>query len=116
MYNIPIIIAPSGPPQNLTGTSVSSQAITLTWSEPLSSDTNGIIREYIVNVTEVETGTIFSLTTTATTITLQSLHPYYNYQCIVSAFTVGVGPYTAVFNIRTPEDGEIHLINQFTLL
>jgi receptor-type tyrosine-protein phosphatase Q len=96
--------APSSPPQNLTGTSMSSDIITLSWSPPPASDTNGVIREYRVNIREVETGTVFSLTTTATTITLQSLHPYYTYLCTVSAYTVGVGPYTAVFSIRTPED------------
>ena len=101
------ISAPSASPQNLTGTSVNSQTISLSWSPPPSSDTNGIIREYRVNVTEVETGVMFFLTTASTSITLQSLHPYYNYRCIVSAYTVGVGPYTAVFNIRTPEDGKL---------
>ena len=62
-----------------------------------------------MNVTEVETGTVFTLTSTTTSITLQSLHPYYNYRCVVSANTVGIGPYTAVFNIRTPEDCKLHI-------
>ena len=99
------ISAPSAPPQNVTGTGLDSQTITMSWSPPPSSDTNGVIREYRVNVTEVETGMTLNLTTATTSITLQSLHPYYNYRCIVSAYTVGVGPYTEVFNIRTPEDG-----------
>ena len=85
---------------------MSSDTISLSWSPPPPSDTNGIIREYRVNVTEVETGRVFYLTSTTTSITVQSLHPYYTYYCTVSAYTVGVGPYTVVFSIRTPEDGK----------
>ena len=99
--------APSSSPQNLTGTSISSDTITLSWSPPPTSDTNGVIREYRINITEVETGRVFLLTSTTTSITVQSLHPYYTYQCTVSTYTVGVGPYTTIFRIRTPEDGEL---------
>ena len=103
------VTAASASPQNLTGSSLNSRTISLSWSPPPTQETNGVIREYRVNVTEVETGTVFTLTSTTTSITLQSLHPYYNYRCVVSAYTVGVGPYTAVFNIQPPEDGELHI-------
>jgi len=99
--------APSASPQNLTGISLNSRVISFSWSPPPSTDTNGIIREYRINVTEVETGTVFTQTTTTTSITIQSLHPYYLYRCVVSAYTVGIGPYTEVFIIRTPEDGKL---------
>ena len=66
---------------------------------------NGIIREYRINVTEVETGRVLVFNSTSTTLTLSSLHPYYTYQCIVSAYTVAVGPYTDIFTVVTPEDG-----------
>ena len=96
--------APSAP-QNLTGTSLHSQSIFLSWSPP--SLPNGVIREYRVNVTEVETGIIFTeITTHATTIALDSLHPYYNYRCQVSAYSVEVGPYVDIY-IRTQEDGKM---------
>ena len=103
------VAAPSASPQNLTGTSVNSRAIFFSWSPPPTSDRNGVIREYRVNVTEVETGTVFTQTTTTTSITFQSLHPYYNYRCVISAYTVAIGPYTVVFSIRTPQDGEFLL-------
>ena len=103
------ITAPSASPQNLTGSSLNSRTISLSWSPPPTLETNGVVREYRVNVTEVESGTVFTLTSTTTSITLQSLHPYYNYRCVVSTYTVGIGPYTAVFNIRTPEDCKLHI-------
>jgi hypothetical protein len=96
--------APSSSPQNLTGSSTSSDTIIISWSPPPASDNNGVIREYRVNITEVETGRIFFLRSTTTSITVRSLHPYYTYRCTISAYTVGVGPYTTIFSIRTPED------------
>ena len=96
--------APSAP-QNVTATSVSSRSISLSWSPP--SVSNGVIREYRVNVTEVETGIVFTqiLMHTTTSITLQLLHPFYNYRCHISAYTVDEGTYAVVY-IRTPEDGK----------
>ena len=88
---------------------MNSRAISLSWSPPPASGTNGVIREYRINVTEVETQRVFTLTSTTTSIAIQSLHPYYTYSCVVSAYTVGYGPYTTVFNITTPEDGECEL-------
>ena len=89
--------------------SLHSRAIFLSWSPPPLLDTNGIIREYRVNVTEVETGTEFTQIAYTTSLTLQSLHPFYTYHCIVSAFTVGIGPFTSVFIITMPEDGMLRL-------
>ena len=105
-WPIPLIScsAPSAP-QNLTGTSMTSQSISLSWSPPLLS--NGVIQEYRVNVTEVETGRVFIevVMHTTTSVTVQPLHPYYIYRCHVSAYTVEVGPYAVVI-IRTREDGK----------
>ena len=60
-----------------------------------------------MNVTEVETGTEFNLTTTATSITVPFLHPYYTYECVISAYTVATGPYAEV-TVMTPEDGTLN--------
>ena len=67
---------------------------------------NGRIVEYRVNVTEVITGRVFVLVSTTTSLEITSLHPDYVYQWVVTAVTIGVGPYTAMSTIRTPEDGE----------
>ena len=99
-------IAPSSAPQNLTVTALSPYSIFLHWSPPPPHSQNGVIREYRVNVTEVETGTEFNLTTTATSITVPFLHPYYTYECVISAYTVATGPYAEV-TVMTPEDGTL---------
>ena len=85
---------------------MTSRSISLSWSPP--SVLNGVIQEYRVNVTEVETGVVFTenVTHTTTSVTVQLLHPYYIYRCHVSAYTVEVGPYAVVI-IQTLEDGEI---------
>ena len=67
---------------------------------------NGIIREYKVNVTEVETGRMWQLISITTSINVSSLHPFYLYEWIVSSFTIGDGPYTSVSTVMTPEDGK----------
>ena len=92
-------------------TTLSSTSISLSWIAPPLIDQNGIIREYRVTVTEVETDYVQELTSTATTLIVSSLHPYYNYQCSVSAYTVSQGPYTDNITVQTFEDGTL---NHFT--
>lgn len=58
-----------------------------------------------MNVTEVETGSRFDQIATTTFIEITSLHPFYTYEWLVSAFTVGEGPYTSPSAVTTPEDG-----------
>ena len=89
--------------------SVSSTSFVLSWSPPPISQQNGVIREYTVNITEIQTGLSIILNSTSTSVSVLSLHPYYTYECTVSAYTVGGGPYSEVFTITTPEDGMSHL-------
>lgn len=96
--------APSSPPQSVQLSPVSSTSINLTWSPPPSSDINGVIIEYRITITEVFTGRVINLTSTPTSLIAAGLHPYYLYDCIISAFTVGNGPYSQTTRIRTPED------------
>ena len=98
--------APSGPPQNISGVSISSTAIALSWSSPLFEDRNGVIRHYIVNVTELETGYELSEVTSHTARTFSSLHPYYTYEFTVYAVTVGVGPAAERVRVTTMEDSK----------
>ena len=44
---------------------------------------------------------------TNTEITLQNLHPFYQYSCSVAAETVALGPSTPVLTIEMPEDGNL---------
>ena len=103
--------APSAPPRNLSVISMSSTTITLSWDPPLSDQTNGYIRHYVVTVTEHETASEFQGQSNYTQVTLQSLHPFYTYTCHVAAVTTGPGPYTGNITIQLPEDGKISLHN-----
>ena len=99
-------IAPSSAPQILTVIALSPYIIFLDWSPPPPHSQNGVIREYRVNVTEVKTGMEFHFTTTATAIFVPFLHPYYTYECVISAYTVATGP-NAEVTVMTPEDGTL---------
>ena len=55
MYiHIVVIIAPSGPPVNITLVSVSISSINITWLPPHPLDANGIITGYRVLFTRIE--------------------------------------------------------------
>lgn len=96
---------PTGAPLNPFGIAVDSHTLLFTWEEPMEELRNGIIRQYHINFTEVETERQMQAVSTTTTISLSSLHPYYTYHWAVSAFTVSRGPFTESQTIVTPEDG-----------
>ena len=75
---------------------VSSSSIRLTWAAPIPEEQNGIIQAYHITVTELETGgvLIFQTDETATLMIINSLHPFYTYNCTVAAYTIGLGPST----------------------
>ena len=100
-----ILLVPTTAPQTPSSVIRTSRAIYCTWSPPPQEHQNGIIVEYRVNVTEILTGHIFVRVTTYTFLEVTSLHPDYEYEWVVTAVTIGVGPHTTVVNIRTPEDG-----------
>ena len=100
-----ISIAPVSPPENVALSPVSSTSINITWLPPPSQDINGIITEYRVTVIEVLTGRRFNFTSTSSFVIAFGLHPHYAYECIVSAYTVGIGPYSQAISITTPESG-----------
>lgn len=78
----------------------------MSWTPPVADDQNGIIREYRVQIVELESGMIYNHVTPTTSITVSSLHPDYTYGCSVAAFTVAEGPYSDKTNLTTPEDGK----------
>ena len=89
----------------MTGQSTSSDSIYVSWNPPLFDQQNGLIRSYILNITEIETGVTTTHLVYTTSITLYSLHPFYNYEITVSAVTVGSGPYSGVIVVQTNPDG-----------
>lgn len=95
-----IIIAPTAPPEGLNGYALDHTSIYFEWDPPPLGNQNGFIVEYVVNITERETGIQFQRLTNETAITVLSLHPDYIYACKVSAVTVAGGPFSTEFAIR----------------
>ena len=103
--------APTAPPEDLLAAALDSRTLHIRWQPPAEEDRNGIIRRYVINVTELYTGTNFELESTNTETTLPNLHPFYQYSCSVAAETVALGPSTPGVTIEMPEDGNFCLIN-----
>ena len=75
------------------------------WDELASEDENGIIRYYLVNVTEINTGYHYQTTSTTSDIALSNLHPYYTYSITVAAYTIEEGPFSTPVSFTTLQDG-----------
>ena len=100
----PLPLAPSSPPVNFVATATSPRSAMMVWSPPPADDINGVITRYIINVTVMETGQMFQLTSTTTTLTVSTLSPYRTFICIIAAETsVGIGPFSTSFNVTTPQ-------------
>ena len=98
---------PIAPPQEVIADDVASMYLTLTWNAPPFEETNGIIRYYMIRVSELETGTSFFVTSNETEVTIPELHPYYTYECNVAAYTIDLGPYSTSITIQLLEEGEM---------
>lgn len=83
---------------------VTSISIFLTWTPPPEYTHNGEIRSYKVHITD-DAGTVIEFNTSSSSLSVSSLHPYYDYYCRVSAFTIGYGPFTDAIKVTTEEDG-----------
>lgn len=89
------------------GVAQSSDTITLTWDPPLMRNRNGIITDYIINVTALDTGEISQYITADRNLTLNFLTPFSSYAFIVAARTsAGAGPFSTGITIQTLEDGK----------
>ena len=91
---------------------MSSTIITLFWDPPPADEQNGIITQYRINITEVQTGRSFTLFSATTSVNVTSLHPYYTYNCAIAAVTsIGAGPYTSVITVVTLQDGKVTFLS-----
>ena len=100
-----VSIVPRTPPQNVSGTVVNFSTIVLNWNPPAIDDQNGIVRYYVVNVTEVQTANVLEFTANTTGLSITSLHPAYTYEIAVSAATIGPGPFSPALTLQTAEAG-----------
>jgi hypothetical protein len=98
---------PLGTPTNMSIQLLSPESLFVSWLPPPVEMQNGIIQSYSVKVqtTAVENATV--LTSKWLNITIESLHPYYEYLVGVAAETVGIGPYSYQ-TISMPESGIFH--------
>ena len=86
--------------------SVTQTGFTLTWQPPSFEDTNGIIRLYVIQVLEVETGRYLTQTSNITEVTFDGLHPFYSYNCRIAVETIDLGPFSAPITVQLNEDGK----------
>lgn len=100
-----LLTVPGAPPTNTTGSALNSTHVLLTWDPPPSDQINGVILGYRINITELNTGATSDYIANETEAVIGPLHPHYNYNFTVVAFTeVGQGPTTYVV-VRTAEAG-----------
>ena len=106
MLNVIIYAAPNIAPENVVSSGITSITLDLSWDVLPPAYQNGIVRYYLINITEKDTGSAFQLSAQSNSIFIQDLHPFYTYFVSVAAFTVDVGPYSTAISYRTEEDGK----------
>jgi len=111
-YNCLLFPEPASAPRNVHHRIVSSTIVSLSWDAPLQADQNGIIRQYHINLTEVNTTRQWHLISDTNTLLLSFLNPHYTYQYSIAAVTVSAGPYTQQYNFTTPPDGELWVMSK----
>lgn len=97
------ILAP-GTPSNSSGVAINSTHIFLTWDPPPLNQTHGDIQGYLITLLEYETGDVLQYNSNTTDLLVGPLHPYYIYNCSISAVTVEPGP-PIIIVVRTHEAG-----------
>ncbi len=107
-YAFVFLTVPSGPPRDVSVNALTSSSINIRWSPPLPVERNGIIRGYMVTVTDVNQTLKFSLENTS--LTVSDLHPYSAYDVTIAAVTIGVGVRSREYLIITLEDGKSTLL------
>ena len=109
--------APSSPPISVIGHVQSSTIVVFSWLPPLLIDQNGVIINYVVKLSEIETNISWTFVVMTENITIDSLHPYYHYNCTVAAGTVaGTGPYSAPITVLTEEAGLLSCLNNIVYI
>ena len=105
---ISLFTAPSGPPQNFEVSIFNSTSTNITWSSPVEEDTNGIIRHFVINITQ-DTGEVQLVTLSSQHLyhIARDLQPYTNYSISVAAVTVDIGPFSSEITVEVPESGKL---------
>ncbi|XP_072047731.1 protein sidekick-2-like [Amphiura filiformis] len=97
--------APSGPPVDVTITSMSTRSLTMEWNQPKCEHTNGNITLYTYKVLNQITGSAIFMNTSITSWTILDLIPYTEYIISVSAWNAaGQGPFSNGTRTTTDEE------------
>ena len=92
-------------PQGVTAEPINSTAVRASWQEPMFP--NGIIRQYIVNISD---GSIVVARSTVAgdilSTAVSDLEPYTLYSVVVYAVTVETGEPSDIETVRTSEAGK----------
>jgi len=100
-----IVVAPSGPPLNVSFFDITSTSFILSWQPPLTP--NGVIDYYVIDLVENNTGTNFSYRAHSQAFyAVGYLHPFYTYSIYISAVTVEVGPPSLELVLSTLQDSK----------
>lgn len=97
------LLAPSAPPDNLVISDLESRSFHLDWAPPPIEATNGILRKYLINITELTSGAERIIDSFNTSLEVDNVHPHTTYIVSVSAFTVRGGT-PATMEVQTLED------------
>ena len=77
----------------------------LSWEPPPPEYQNGLIRHYKIVITETETGMEFTHIATALIFNIIShIHPFYTYNCTLSAVTNAEGPLSDPITVQALPD------------
>lgn len=107
------ITVPSIAPTNTFSQVIDSRTLLLSWEDLPLEHHNGVLQGYNVSIVEQETGRELYHSSASSMLTVTSLHPAYNYEWRVTAFTrIGEGPASFPPNrVQTSEDGNIIFVS-----
>ena len=106
------ILVPSSPPTNLAVIVQNSTAALISWSPPPQTDHNGIITTYTVTLVNKKTDLQIKYNTLATSLIVDTLSPFTNYELAVTANTsVGMGPQSVFLPFLTNEAGNYNSLS-----
>jgi len=105
-------VAPGAAPLSVSGETVDSHSIRVTWSAPPSDQWNGVLAGYRVLYAEADggnsDGSVASVPADELSYTVRGLHEWTLYNVWVLAYTAaGDGPRSDVIVVQTAEDGEL---------
>ena len=107
LYPFSFAIAPVHPPASIRVVNVTSTSIGLSWIPPRKLFANGVIRHYIIQINETNTGKNYSVQTSSQPVRIfGDLHPYYTYRLSIQAMTVATGPWSSPITVTTLQDGK----------